>query len=470
MEQRSSTTESRPIIHFRSGAIFLLSGVALAIVIACCPLPLAAAAQVKPIRLGLNRQSDVIITVCSSPLRFMDHGSIVLNRRSGFWGTYKWYVAGGLLVFLAQSVAILGLLWHRARRKNVEAQLRSSEERFSKSFRQSPLVKTMTRVSDGHYIDVNDTFELQTGWSRDEVIGRTSTDIGFWVDPGQKSVFLKQLLTSGNVRDFEAKLHRKNGQIWTVLLSAAVIDISGEQCILSVIADISERKAAEDLLSIMSRRLIEAQEEERTRIARELHDDIGQRMVILGVNLETLKRDIPASGVKAKNRVEEVCQAVSDLVSDVQAISHRLHSSKLEYFGLEVASASFCRELSEQKKVKIHFTADRVPETVPIEVSLCLYRVLQEALNNAVKHSGVHEFEVSLVGTTNEIRLTVRDFGRGFDFNVASRGQGLGLTSMKERLNLVDGVLSIDSKPQRGTTVLARVPLKPWDENAGAVA
>jgi signal transduction histidine kinase len=158
------------------------------------------------------------------------------------------------------------------------------------------------------------------------------------------------------------------------------------------------------------------------------------------------------------------------LENDVQALSHRLHSSNLEYLGLEAATASLCTEVSERQNVKIDFRCDAIPEDLPSEVSLCLFRVLQEALHNAVKYSGVGVFEVSLTGSPQEIELRVHDSGVGFDAKVASNGHGLGLTSMRERLKLVNGKFSIDSKPSQGTTVFARVPLPAETGSASAAA
>jgi PAS domain S-box-containing protein len=317
---------------------------------------------------------------------------------------------------------------------------------------------------------VNDTFELQTGWKRDEIIGRSPLDVSLWVDTDQRTAFLKQLLEKGNVGDFEVRFRRKDGQIRTGLGSAELIEVEGESCALSVIADITERKLAEELLAGFSGRLIDAQEAERTRIARELHDDINQRLAMVAVNLKTLRQDLPGSDVKLNRRIQDACEQVSGLENDIQALSHRLHSSKLEYLGLEAATASFCAELSGRQDAKIDLRCDAIPEDLPSEVSLCLFRVLQEALHNAVKYSGVGVFEVSLTGSPQEIELKVHDSGVGFDAKVASNGHGLGLTSMRERLKLVGGQLSIDSKPNQGTTVLARVPLSNETATTSAAA
>jgi signal transduction histidine kinase len=143
-----------------------------------------------------------------------------------------------------------------------------------------------------------------------------------------------------------------------------------------------------------------------------------------------------------------------------RSLSHRLHNSKLDYQGLAAATAGFCREFSDRHGVAIVVRSEDISNDLPPEISLCLYRVAQEALQNAMKHSGSQRVEVSLKGTLNEILLTVRDFGIGFDPNDGVKGRGLGLISMKERLNLVGGELSIDSQPQTGTTILSRVALK----------
>jgi len=233
--------------------------------------------------------------------------------------------------------------------------------------------------------------------------------------------------------------------------------------------DVTERKLAEEALSTVSQKLIRAQEEERTRLARELHDDINQRLALLALNLESLKQNLPSSAVKLRQEILAASKEVVDLGSDVQALSHHLHSSKLELLGLAAAATAFCSELSQRQGVQIHFHSDNVPKDLSPEISLSLFRVLQEALQNAIKHSGSRHFQVSLRGAADEIELTVRDSGVGFEPAVAIKGRGLGVTSMKERLKLVDGQLSIDSQPQQGTTILARVPIPSRMKSAAAV-
>ncbi|HEX7288032.1 MAG TPA: PAS domain S-box protein [Candidatus Angelobacter sp.] len=222
--------------------------------------------------------------------------------------------------------------------------------------------------------------------------------------------------------------------------------------------DVTDHKLAEEALSGLSRKLMEAHEEERTWIARELHDDVGQRMALLTIELERLGQVPPSAAAEIRSRVQELCKRVMDMGKDISAISHRLHSSKLEYLGITAAAAGFCKELAEQHEVEIDLSSEGIPEGLPYEIALCLFRVLQEALHNAVKYAGVRHFTVALRGAGDAVELEVIDTGVGFDPEAAMRSHGLGLISMQERLSLVKGEISIESKSGVGTRVRARVP------------
>jgi PAS domain S-box-containing protein len=233
----------------------------------------------------------------------------------------------------------------------------------------------------------------------------------------------------------------------------------GHEIVGAVVAfiDITERKLAEAALSSVSGKLIEAQEQERSRIGRELHDDIGQRLALLAIEVQQLHND-PLILASVRSRMGELHKQISEIAADIQSLSHELHSAKLQYLGFAGAMRGFCREFGEQQKAEVDFQADDLPGPLSADASLCFLRVLQESLHNAVKHSGVQHFEVRLWGTSDEIHLTVRDSGEGFDRESAKTSRGLGLISMEERLKLVKGTLSIDSQPKRGTTIHACVP------------
>jgi PAS domain S-box-containing protein len=234
----------------------------------------------------------------------------------------------------------------------------------------------------------------------------------------------------------------------------------GQEVVGAVVAfmDITENKLAKAALASVSRRLIEAQEQERTRIARELHDDIGQRLALLAIELEQLHQELP-SLLEVRSRMGELGKQTSEIATDIQTLSHELHSSKLQYLGIEAAMRGFCREFEKQQQVEIDFKTDDFPRPLAPNISLCLFRVLQEALHNSAKHSGVRHVEVRLWGTSDEIHLAVSDSGAGFDSETAKQGRGLGLISMEERLKLLNGTFSVESQRNRGTTIRARVPL-----------
>jgi signal transduction histidine kinase len=231
--------------------------------------------------------------------------------------------------------------------------------------------------------------------------------------------------------------------------------------------DITKRKLAEAALSTVTQKLIDAQEQERTRIGRDLHDDIGQRLSMVAIELQQLHED-PFVLPEVSNRTGQLLKQITEIADDIQFLSHELHSAKLRYLGIAGAIRSFCQGFSEQQKVEIDFNVLDLPRPLAPDISLCLFRVLQEALHNSAKHSGVRQFEVRLWGTSDEIHLTVKDSGVGFDREAAKESRGVGLITMEERVKLLKGTLSIDSQPKRGTTIHARVPFDSSSDSAWA--
>jgi PAS domain S-box-containing protein len=380
-------------------------------------------------------------------------GSIVLHRQPSFWELYKQYVVAAIFIILVQSAAILGLLWQRARRIR-------SEEKFSKSFRHSPLAMIIASTKHDRYIDVNETFEQQAGWCRDEVIGRSPAEINLWADPHQRSLFVKQLLAEGSVRDLEVRIRRKDGQIRTVLGSAELIEVNGKPCALSVFADVTERKRAEEALASLSGRLIEAQDEERKRIAREIHDDYSQRVAMLALDLEQLADDLGDPSGEARQKFQELFDRVSELGADLHSLSHRLHSSTLESLGLLAGLEAFCKEFAQQQEMQVDFVHGNIPRGVPADAALCMFRITQEALRNIKRHSGANRAEVRLEQQDGRLHLSVSDRGRGFNSKKPPAECGIGIHSMEERLRLLGGKLEIQSRPMEGTRIDAWLPLK----------
>src|SRR6267154_1811491 len=223
--------------------------------------------------------------------------------------------------------------------------------------------------------------------------------------------------------------------------------------------DITDRKAMEETLLDLGGRLIATQEEERSRIARELHDDLSQNMALIQIALEELQSNLPDLSATAKGQLDDIARKVSDVSSDIHHLSHQLHPAKLDTLGLVAALASYCREFSKQHHLQIQFVEHDVPRSLPKNITLCIYRIVQEALWNVVKHSGTREVEIELTGSPVTIDLCVTDSGAGFDPELIQGKGGLGLISMRERLRLVGGELHIESQPSRGTRINAGVPI-----------
>jgi signal transduction histidine kinase len=282
--------------------------------------------------------------------------------------------------------------------------------------------------------------------------------------PVEKCRIHRVTLTGEGVHAEDELLWRANGRSFPVEYWSYP-ERRGDEVVGAVVAfiDITERKRTEEALLDMTRKLVEAQEQERARIARELHDDINQRLAILAIELQQLQDD-PS---EVRRRLQELRKRTIEISNDVQSLSHDLHSSSLEHLGAVAGIKGWCKEFARRQKMEIDCSHD-VRSILPPEIGLCLFRVLQEALHNASKHSGVKQIKVQLREESGEIHLTVSDSGRGFDVEAAKQGKGLGLTSMRERVRLVNGTISTQSKPMGGTKIYVRVPLSSNSDSARA--
>jgi signal transduction histidine kinase len=249
-------------------------------------------------------------------------------------------------------------------------------------------------------------------------------------------------------------------KLWLTSRGEAVLDANGHPLYLrGATQDITDRKLSEEALLAMSGRLITAQEEERARIARELHDDLSQRLALLLISLQQFKQGMmPGLSSQSQEHLQSIEELATDVSSDIHGLSHQLHPAKLETLGLVASLQGFCREFSLQHEIAIQFVHSNIPGPISRDVTLCLFRITQEALQNVARHSGAAEASVELSGQPDEIALCVSDSGQGFDVESVREATGLGLISMRERLRLVGGHLSIESRPSHGTRIHARVP------------
>jgi signal transduction histidine kinase len=218
------------------------------------------------------------------------------------------------------------------------------------------------------------------------------------------------------------------------------------------------RRMAEEALSSVNRKLVDAEDRVREQIGRDLDNDIAQRLALVCIKLALVSNELSDQGGNALNSIKALRKQTSDIATDVMALSERLRSYNIEYLGIETVVERFCTEFGEQHNAEIDFRSHDVPSPLPLNVSISLFRVLQEALENSVKYSGVRRYEVELFGASQAIHLKVHDSGIGFDPKVTT--DGLGLVSVQERVKLVKGKMSIESQPNMGTTIHACVPLQ----------
>jgi PAS domain S-box-containing protein len=337
---------------------------------------------------------------------------------------------------------------------------------FRSAFAASPIGIALEDL-EGRPLFANPALCSMLGFSEEEM--RTKHCVEFSPpEDAAKDCALFEQLRAGSINHYQLKKRfcRRDGSLIWGRLSISLLESGTSRLVIAMVEDLSKKTTGPDkLLQSEAQRenlgglLIQAQDEERVRIARELRDGIHQQLVLLSLDLDLLTRNFPGSAAEITQKISEAREQVIEVCKDIQGLSHRLHSVNLEYLGISAAATSLCREIAERQKLEIDLHCEGVPEKLPKEISLCLYRVLQEALQNAVKHSGSRHFEVSLRGDLNEVQLNVRDWGIGFDSAAALRSSGLGIVSMRERLKLFDGDFSIESQPHGGTTIRARVPL-----------
>ena len=379
------------------------------------------------------------------------------------------FINAVLLDVLFAILAVTGLMMaaviaERARAENERERLVREQSRMEARLHLATIVESsddaiFSTDLEGNLLSWNPAAQRIFGFASSEVIGRPASMLFPKERADEEETLFQRFRAGERIERYETVRVTKGGvKIDVSLTISPLTDTTGTLVGAAIIArDISDQLRAQRALSSVSQRLIHAQEEERARIARELHDDIGQRLALLAGNIADLPA-VPGSSHEP-NRTTKLKHLVSEIAIDVQALSHELHSSKLEFLGLTAAIKGFCHDLAEQKNVAVDFVTGIADTRFPANLSLCFFRVLQEALHNAVKHSEATRFEVELWQSDGDLHLQVSDSGQGFDVNEATTGHGLGLVSMQERLKLVNGELAVDTEPGRGTRIHARAPL-----------
>jgi signal transduction histidine kinase len=268
----------------------------------------------------------------------------------------------------------------------------------------------------------------------------------------------KESVPSGMTLSQEMSLWERDKSVW---ITGLVIIVG--LCALAIYLQVSRRqlRQARDAQTRLSGLLISAQEKERTRLAAELHDDFSQRLALLACGLESALEAIPESSPDTKQQLHDLWNSASEIGADLHMVSHHLYSATLEKLGLVAGITTLCKEFTARQGIQVEFSPENVPHAVPPDVALCLFRIVQEGLQNVKKHSGAVRAEVNLRKLGHELHLSVRDEGRGFDCRDRRNKEGMGIQSMEERTRLLGGRFKVYSSPGKGTRIEACVPFEP---------
>jgi two-component system NarL family sensor kinase len=481
---------------------------------------------------------------------------------------------------------VRGIAHDVTEQRRMEKALRQSEEKFSKAFRASPAEIVITTFQEGLFLDINEAFERNTGFARDEAIGHTSLELGLWADRDERAKVVEQIKIHGRVRNLEMRFRTKSGEERVKRYSAEPIEIGGKKCLLAVLEDITERKRAEERLreyekavegldeviwvvdreyryllanraytnfrglqreqvvgrlvpevisedlfervvkkkldecfqgnvvkyemkfnysalgerdldvtyfpiegpagiegaacvlrditdrkraeearGLLTSMLLRSQDEERRRIARDLHDSTGQNLVVLAFCLAQLQALIPSASRKLRKLVSESEALAKECIREVRTLSYQLHPPMLEEAGLGDAIRLYLEGFTKRSGIQVDLELSPQFGRLDRDVELTLFRVVQEGLTNIRRHSGSLLANIRLDRNARQVTLEVSDKGPGISGRELKRNEGLpfevgvGILSMQERAKLIGGRLDIDST-SHGTTVRVTVPLR----------
>jgi PAS domain S-box-containing protein len=318
-------------------------------------------------------------------------------------------------------------------RKHAEEALQASENRFSVAFNSNPMLATISVLENGRFLAVNDSFITMTGYPREEAVGHTALELNLWPNPEDRRRVMERVKKESRVRDFEAGIRLKNGEERILLLSVEKIELDGQICLLHVANDVTDRKRAEDSLRALSGRMNHAREEEGTRIAREIHDELGGALTGLKWDLEKIHKALSNAG--NGSQVPDVLQRISTMTTTIETT------------------------INTVRRLACHWTNNTDEVQLTRERATAVFRILQEILTNVLRHANASNLYLKLSRDKQCFELEVKDDGQGITESEIINSRSLGLLGMKERALLVGGEVKITGSPGAGTSVLVRVPL-----------
>lgn len=382
-------------------------------------------------------------------------------------GTPIWIEGDYICLYdaVGRIVGHFGIQRDITERKRADEALRFSEDKFAKAFRSSPLRVSITTLADGRFVEVNDTFLHDHGLTRAQVIGRTAEELGLLADPADRRELIDALEREGVVRDFEVAGKLRDGRAQVISLSAEVIQVGGEPCVLAVGADVTARKEAEEKarrsrreLRALAARLESVREEERTRIAREIHDELGQALTGLKIDLAWLKRRVD-DRPESLERVQSILGRIDGTIDSVRRIATELRPSVLDHLGLVAAVEWQAQEFERRTGIMTTVKVQSDHPALDDARATTVFRILQETLTNVARHARATRVTISLIITAADLALDVKDNGRGITDAEIAAPRSLGLVGLRERAIACGGTLTIRGEPDRGTHVAVRIRL-----------
>ncbi|HJP95470.1 MAG TPA: PAS domain S-box protein [Pyrinomonadaceae bacterium] len=346
--------------------------------------------------------------------------------------------------------------------KRTQAALKEAEEKYRDIF-ENAIEGIFQSTPDGKFISANPALARMFGYdSAAQLIGDRNIEREHYVNPQRRKVFKKLIEETGFVQDFELQAYRKDGSIiWTSENVRAVRDESGTLLYYEgIVEDVTRRKEVEEERLALLRRLVRAQEDEQRRISRELHDQMGQSLAALLLGLKSLKDAVP--GERPKEQIQRLQDITSRIAEEMHSLIRELRPTALDDLGLHTALSNYIEEWSQQSNITVDFHSNGLlNQRLESQLESTIYRIVQEALNNVMKHAQAQSVSVILEKRGSRVSVIIEDDGIGFDveelMKTPSSNRRFGLLGMQERVMLVNGSLNIESTPGVGTTVLVHI-------------